>query len=351
MSGKLVGQVYDLDLPHNEQSIMLALADHGHDDGSHIRPSVGYLAWKTGYTERQVQTILRRLESKGLIEPVAYATGGRGKATEYQMHIERGAKKAPYVPPKGEGIASPYSDAKGEAISSPYEKGEVLKRVKSDAQKGEVSRGKGEVSAQKGEVIASPQPKNLREPEENPKSLGATSAPTTLPPSKPSVTFEELTPATTEERARPTQQQSEVAAWGAVMGLDITIPANAKRVGNMLTGLRKSKRCPPSVEAAQRRFGRTPPDNPGDWWYYSHTWQGQKGQPPTEREITHYWCAWEQPAAPKPRGSPPGGAAHAPPQEDGIAALRAKYGAADTPQETDLPPGVIDGRAKRVYAA
>lgn len=312
MSGKLVGQVYDLDLPHNEQSIMLALADHGHDDGSHIHPSVSYLAWKTGYTDRQVQTILRRLEAKGLIEPVAYATGGRGKATEYQMHIERGVKKSPYVPPKGE----------------------VSKRVKSGAQKGEVSRRKGEVSAQKGEVIASPQPKNLREPEENPKSLGATSAPTSP---GPSVAFEDIPPASQEERARPTQQQAEVAAWGAVMGLDITIPANAKRVGNLLTGLRKSKRCPPTVEVAQRRFSHTPPDDPGAWWYYSHTWQGQKGQPPTEREINQYWCAWEQPAA--PRASPP--ATGAPRQTQYERNMQILYGDGES-----SPPNVIDGRAR-----
>jgi len=334
VSGKLVGQVYDLDLPHNEQSIMLALADHGHDDGSHIHPSVSYLAWKTGYTDRQVQTILRRLEAKGLIEPVAYATGGRGKATEYQMHIERGVKKSPYVPPKGEAITSPYPDAKGEVIASPYEKGEVSKRVKSGAQKGEVSRRKGEVSAQKGEVIASPQPKNLREPEENPKSLGATSAPTSP---GPSVAFEDIPPASQEERARPTQQQAEVAAWGAVMGLDITIPANAKRVGNLLTGLRKSKRCPPTVEVAQRRFSHTPPDDPGAWWYYSHTWQGQKGQPPTEREINQYWCAWEQPAA--PRASPP--ATGAPRQTQYERNMQILYGDGES-----SPPNVIDGRAR-----
>jgi hypothetical protein len=229
---------------------MLALADHGHDDGSHIHPSVSYLAWKTGYTDRQVQTILRRLEAKGLIEPVAYATGGRGKATEYQMHIERGVKKSPYVPPKGEAITSPYPDAKGEVIASPYEKGEVSKRVKSGAQKGEVSRRKGEVSAQKGEVIASPQPKNLREPEENPKSLGATSAPTSP---GPSVAFEDIPPASQEERARPTQQQAEVAAWGAVMGLDITIPANAKRTICSLSSFSSGARTLRGLPSAPRR--------------------------------------------------------------------------------------------------
>lgn len=149
--------------------------------------------------------------------------------------------------------------------------------------------------------------------------------------------FEDIPPASQEERARPTQQQAEVAAWGAVMGLDITIPANAKRVGNLLTGLRKSKRCPPTVEVAQRRFSHTPPDDPGAWWYYSHTWQGQKGQPPTEREINQYWCAWEQPAA--PRASPP--ATGAPRQTQYERNMQILYGDGES-----SPPNVIDGRAR-----
>ena len=79
------------------------------------------------------------------------------------------------------------------------------------------------------------------------------------------------------------------------MELDIHIPANAKRVGNMLTGLRKSKDCQPTADVATWRFGRTPPPD-GSWNFYTHTWQGAKGQPPTEREINAYWGAWLRPA-------------------------------------------------------
>lgn len=113
------------------------------------------------------------------------------------------------------------------------------------------------------------------------------------PPSKP-VTFEDIQAVPTEAR-KPTQQQAEVAAWGEVMELDIHIPANANRVGNMLKGLRKSKDCPPVVEVARFRFGRTPPPD-ASWNFYTHTWQGERGQPPTEREINQYWGAWLKPA-------------------------------------------------------
>ncbi len=112
------------------------------------------------------------------------------------------------------------------------------------------------------------------------------------PPSEPS--FPDTPPPPTEKR-KPTQQQAEVGAWGDVMELDITVKANAKRVGNMLTGLRQSKVCAPSAEVAITRFGRVPPPD-GTWNYYTHSWQGAKEQPPTEREINQYWGAWLKPA-------------------------------------------------------
>ena len=79
MSIKVMTQVWELDLPRSEKLIALALADHGDDDGAHIYPSVARIAWKTGYSERQVQDILRALEARGLIRVVAYPNGGRGK--------------------------------------------------------------------------------------------------------------------------------------------------------------------------------------------------------------------------------------------------------------------------------
>lgn len=123
------------------------------------------------------------------------------------------------------------------------------------------------------------------------REVAATAAPP--PPSEP-VPFEAIQAAPPEAR-KPNPQQAEVGAWSAVMELDIHIPANAKRVGNMLTGLRKSKDCQPTADVATWRFGRTPPPD-GSWNFYTHTWQGAKGQPPTEREINAYWGAWLRPA-------------------------------------------------------
>ena len=79
MSAKLMGQVWDLDLPHHEQSVLLALADHADHMGRNAHPGVELLAWKTGYSERQVQRILHALEAHRIIVRSGNTAGGRGR--------------------------------------------------------------------------------------------------------------------------------------------------------------------------------------------------------------------------------------------------------------------------------
>ncbi len=162
MSGKLIGRVYDIRLPHDEQAIMIALADHGNDFGEHIHPSVDYLAWKTEYDRRNVQRILRKLEDKQLLIPVAFARGGRGRATEYEMHLENGEPKAPFERHTKDGATTALSDDEHEnsgadaalsikkdgattAVSLEDTKGRHLihKRAASHTQKGGISYTKG----------------------------------------------------------------------------------------------------------------------------------------------------------------------------------------------------------------
>lgn len=105
MSGKQMGRVFELDLPHEQAWILVALADNAHDDGSRCFPSVQRLAWKTGYGERQVQRIMLALRELGYVEAVEFARAGR-QATEYQLHLDRPpekpdfAVKKPGRPPK-----------------------------------------------------------------------------------------------------------------------------------------------------------------------------------------------------------------------------------------------------------
>ena len=128
MSVTLMGQVWALDLTHQEQAVLMALADHANEIpdkpfwGDRIFPSIARIAWKTGYSVRAVQYAMSRLRDKQLIIPVAHEKGGRGRATEYVMRLDNGPKKAPYEPEKGaiydisddtERVQSTTSDEKG----------------------------------------------------------------------------------------------------------------------------------------------------------------------------------------------------------------------------------------------
>ena len=101
MSVKIMAQVWELDLPQNHKLVLLAFADHADDDGICF-PSVARVAWKTGYSERQIKAIGKQLRGAGLIVPVSHFEGGRGKATVYRVQPEKGAKISPFRRGKGE---------------------------------------------------------------------------------------------------------------------------------------------------------------------------------------------------------------------------------------------------------
>jgi hypothetical protein len=79
---------WELDLSSNRKYILLELADHADPDGRHVFPSQEFIARRTGYSVRQIRRILHELEGLGLIEPVAHRKGGRGMATEYDLHLD-----------------------------------------------------------------------------------------------------------------------------------------------------------------------------------------------------------------------------------------------------------------------
>lgn len=110
----------------SEMLLALALADHAHDDGTSVRPSVRHLAEKTRQSERAVQYQLRNMETEGWLQLVANAGGGRNTPREYRISPEwvRGANPAPLE--KGA-----VDDAKG---CSPAQE-----RVQTDAVKGAVA--------------------------------------------------------------------------------------------------------------------------------------------------------------------------------------------------------------------
>jgi hypothetical protein len=129
MSVKIMAQVWELDLPQNQKLVLLAFADHADDDGI-CYPSVARIAWKSGYSERQIKAIGKELRAAGLMELVKNADGGRGKTAVYKIRPEKGAKLSPFSARKGEG---------GNTVSAPKGCGPAQERVKPGAQKGEVA--------------------------------------------------------------------------------------------------------------------------------------------------------------------------------------------------------------------
>ena len=67
MSVKIMGQVWDADLPKDEKFVLLAYADHADHTGGNVYPSIGLIAWKTGYSERSVQRATHELEEAGIM--------------------------------------------------------------------------------------------------------------------------------------------------------------------------------------------------------------------------------------------------------------------------------------------
>lgn len=98
----------------------LAYADHAHDDGTGIRPSVAYMARKTRQSERTIQMHLSAMKRMGWLLTVRYATGGAGRVTEYRVNPAWISNPAEF---------SPFSEA--------------LKRVQPGAEKGAIDSEKG----------------------------------------------------------------------------------------------------------------------------------------------------------------------------------------------------------------
>jgi hypothetical protein len=187
MSAKIMGGVYDLQLPHNLQSALLAIADHADHSGGNAYPSVALLAWKTGYTDRNIQLLLRQLEACGIL--VQQRAPGRHRPRTYRVVLSAGVRKAPFRHQgRGENI-SPMSAPKGE------------------------SRGRrGEISTARGEVTSSPEPSSWnRTDEPSPRSLSRTSGDRQLESLKRIENDEGLS-LETRERARLKRQRLEKGA-------------------------------------------------------------------------------------------------------------------------------------------
>ncbi len=86
MSGFLAGLVWKADLPRDQKYILVALADHGQDDGTRIFPSIRQTALKVGASERTVQRHINKLLRRGILEVVRES--GFRRPTEYRINVD-----------------------------------------------------------------------------------------------------------------------------------------------------------------------------------------------------------------------------------------------------------------------
>lgn len=87
MSAYLMGRVFYADLPGHLKLCLLALADHAHDDGSHVFPGQARLARKVSVAMRTVRWQLVELQRLGYL--VRAARLGPHGATSFQIPLAR----------------------------------------------------------------------------------------------------------------------------------------------------------------------------------------------------------------------------------------------------------------------
>lgn len=158
MSVKVMNAVFDR-FPEGGGLMVLALklADHAHDDGTHIFPSVEALAQKTRQSGRTVQRQLEKMVKAGWLIPVSDNKGGRGLTNEYRISPEwLGGNDIEFA-------------EKGDILSS-TEKGDICD------EKGDIQSRKGDIHDKKGDTAMSPEPSVTTKNNQESKTKGAKSA-------------------------------------------------------------------------------------------------------------------------------------------------------------------------------
>jgi hypothetical protein len=105
MSSKMVGLVWDADLPRTEKYVLLALADHADHDGENIFPSNDRIAWKTGYKVDQIIVAIKRLKARKILVLVRAAS--RYSTNCYRMDPSKLPQRPPFARRQVQGSENP----------------------------------------------------------------------------------------------------------------------------------------------------------------------------------------------------------------------------------------------------
>lgn len=92
-----MSKVWACGLPERVKSVALCLADFANDDGHHIYPSMDYIAWKVGCSQRAARSSVSDLRKLCVLVVVQNGTGGRGRSTHYRMHADKLPERMPWV--------------------------------------------------------------------------------------------------------------------------------------------------------------------------------------------------------------------------------------------------------------
>jgi hypothetical protein len=116
MSAKLVGAIWDLDLPHPQLWVLMAFADHADHTGGDVYASVGLIVWKTGYSESQVHRIVRELLNSGVLVRENRKPGGRGHPNRYRIDLDAAPHKEPFMAPQKGVTVTPLKGSHGDTL-------------------------------------------------------------------------------------------------------------------------------------------------------------------------------------------------------------------------------------------
>jgi hypothetical protein len=126
MSVQIMGEVWNLALPHSELLVLLALSDHADHEGENVRPGIPLVAWKTGYSERQVQRVMTRLEGRGILQ-VMQVRDRDGKPRVYRIDLSSALRKEPLE--RGKPGRPPHADepngVRGNPVTSTTKPGDI----------------------------------------------------------------------------------------------------------------------------------------------------------------------------------------------------------------------------------
>lgn len=211
-----------------EMLLALALADHAHDDGTHIYPSIKQLADKTRQSTRTVQYQLRNMEASGWLVLQNDGNGGRNLHRVYNI-------SAAWI--NGADIAPP-------------EKGAI------DGQKGAIHDAKGATDGVKGAIAIAPA-SNHQEPSDKPSDKHKDDGAGALP---------------------------EYSALKALLEIGVD-----RQVASDWLTVRKAKKCPPTKTAIDGVIesladgGYTPKDGiklccQRGWAGFDKSWLGNQQQ-------------------------------------------------------------------------